>query len=221
MTVAGAIQLVVFDMAGTTVDVGNGIPLAFAETMAAAGVRVTAEQIAAVRGASKREAIRELLEAHAPARAADADRVYTDFRIRLDAAAQHFTPAPGIVDAFTTLRARGVRVALNTGFDRILTDTIVRTLRWSALVDVVVSGDDVTHGRPAPDLIRRAMALTGIEEPAHVANVGDTVLDLLAGAAAGTGINAGVWSGAHSRQRLLVTPHTHLVQFAHEIVGLV
>jgi len=41
MTVSSGAQLVVFDMAGTTVDVGDGIPIAFAETMAAAGVAVT------------------------------------------------------------------------------------------------------------------------------------------------------------------------------------
>ncbi len=52
MTVSSGTQLVVFDMAGTTVEVGDGIAIAFAETMASAGVPVTADQIAGVRGAS-------------------------------------------------------------------------------------------------------------------------------------------------------------------------
>ena len=160
MAVSGGIDLVVFDMAGTTVDVGDGIPIAFAETMATAGVAVTADQIAGVRGASKREAIHNLLRALAPARLSEADQIYDTFRAKLDDAAREFKPAPGIEPAMETLRARGIRVALNTGFDRDLTDTIIRALSWSTLADVVVTGDDVERGRPAPDLIRRAMALT-------------------------------------------------------------
>ncbi|HEX5214816.1 MAG TPA: HAD hydrolase-like protein [Vicinamibacterales bacterium] len=221
MTVSGGIALVVFDMAGTTVEVGDGIPIAFAETMAAAGVSVTAEQIAGVRGASKREAIRDLLRTHVPERLSEAERIYETFRVKLDEAAREFKPAPGIENAFETLRARGFRIALNTGFDRDLTDTIVHALSWSTLADVVVTGDDVERGRPAPDLIRRAMALTGIDDPKRVASVGDTSLDLQAGANAGAGLNIGVWSGAHSKARLLLAPHTHLVEFAHEVVGIV
>jgi len=221
MTVSDGIALVVFDMAGTTVDVGDGIPIAFAETMAAAGVSVNAAQIAGVRGASKREAIHDLLRALAPARLSEAERIYETFRVKLDDAAREFKPAPGVENAFETLRARDFRVALNTGFDRDLTETIIRTLRWSSLVDVVVTGDDVERGRPAPDLIRRAMALTGADDPARVANVGDTSLDLQAGDSAGVGFNIGVWSGAHPKARLLLAPHTHLVEFAHEVVGIV
>ena len=118
-------------------------------------------------------------------------------------------------------RAFLIGIALNTGFDRDLTETIIRALRWSTLADVVVTGDDVERGRPAPDLIRRAMVLSGVDDPARVANVGDTSLDLQAGDNAGVGLNIGVWSGAHPKARLLLAPHTHLVEFAHEVVGIV
>ncbi len=42
-------------------------------------------------------------------------------------------------------------------------------------------GDDVPNGRPAPDMILLAMKLTGVDDPAQVANVGDTTLDLESG----------------------------------------
>ena len=45
-------------------------------------------------------------------------------------------------------------------------------------IDAVVCGDDLTSGRPAPDLIVLAMKLTAVEDAGRVANVGDTVLDL-------------------------------------------
>ena len=75
-----------------------------------------------------------------------------------------------------------------------------------------IGGDDVAHGRPAPDLIRRAMADTGVPDAARVATVGDTTLDLEAGAAAAVGWNIGVLSGAHGRDALARSPHTHIVR---------
>ena len=101
-------------------------------------------------------------------------------------------------------------MALNTGFDRALTTHLLDALGWREIADVVVCGDEVAAGRPAPDLIQRAMAATGVDAPDRVANVGDTALDLRAGAAAGVRWNIGVWSGAHDRATLEAAPHTHL-----------
>ena len=60
-------------------------------------------------------------------------------------------------------------------------------------------------------MILLAMRLTGVEDPALVANVGDTTLDLEAAANAGVGWNIGVLSGAHTREALERAPHTHIV----------
>ena len=48
----------IFDMAGTTVEDRGQVPAAFAATLAANGITVTADEITRVRGASKRQAIR-------------------------------------------------------------------------------------------------------------------------------------------------------------------
>jgi phosphoglycolate phosphatase-like HAD superfamily hydrolase len=79
-------------------------------------------------------------------------------------------------------------------------------------VDAVVCGDDVTNGRPAPDMILLAMRLTGVENPALVANVGDTISDLESAARAGVRWNVGVLSGAHAREALERAPHTNIIQ---------
>ena len=75
-------------------------------------------------------------------------------------------------------------------------------------------------GRPAPYLIYRAMELTGTVSVATVANVGDTVLDLGAGANAGVRWNIGVWSGAHDRRALEAAPHTHLCASVADVPAL-
>jgi phosphonatase-like hydrolase len=215
-------RLVVFDLVGTTVQADDAVPRAFAAAVAAEGVTLTAAQIHAVRGATKRLALAELLP-DGPGHALRVERAYTRFQARLRAAYTPNTvhPVAGAVDVLRELRAIGVRVALNTGFDRMLTTHLLDALGWSSVADVVVCGDDVAAGRPAPDLIRRAMAATGVESAGAVANVGDTALDLHAGANAGVGWNIGVWSGAHDRTTLAAAPHTHLCASVADVPALI
>jgi phosphonatase-like hydrolase len=204
--------LVVFDLAGTTVEDAGQVPAAFVAALAAHGVPVTAEQLAAVRGASKRQALLQLLP-DGPGRGQLAEEAYASFRRELAARfAAGVRPVPGAEATFRTLKARGVRIAFNTGFDRDTTALLLSSLGWSSgVADAVVCGDDVPRGRPAPDLILRAMALTATSTPDVVASVGDTTLDLEAGHAAGVRWNVGVLSGAHGRERLERAPHTHIL----------
>lgn len=207
--------LVAFDLAGTTVEDAGQVPAAFVATLAEYGVAVGAETLAGVRGASKREAIARLVPR-------SADAAYASFRRQLAAryAEQAAAAVPGADEVFRWLRARGVRIALNTGFDRVTTELLLAALRWERVADAVVCGDEVAHGRPAPDLILRAMELTATADPSTVANVGDTTLDLDAGRSAGVRWNIGVLSGAHDRGRLQAAPHTHLLKSVRELTSL-
>lgn len=203
--------LVVFDLVGTTVRADDAVPRAFLAALASEGVALDAAALVEVRGATKRLALDRLLPPGLD-HAAAVERAYSAFTRALHEAYRPDTVAPvdGAVAVVHGLRQAGIRVALNTGFDRALALHLLGVLGWSTLADTVVCGDEVAAGRPAPDLIRTAMARTGVTDAARVANVGDTTLDLGAGAAAGVGWNIGVWSGAHDRARLLTAPHTHL-----------
>lgn len=198
-------------MAGTTIADRGEVPVAFASTLAAEGIVLTDEQISRVRGASKRYAIRELLP---PDRAQDSERIYAHFRRSL---AQIYSDSgvkelPGAGETIRDLRSQGVKVALTTGFDHDIATLLLRSLGWGPdLIDVLVSGDQVPRGRPAPDLIFVAMKLAMVEDLTKVANVGDTVLDLESAARAGVKWNIGVLSGAHARAALERAPHTHIV----------
>ena len=217
------VELVVMDMAGTTVHDGGEVPAAFRSALAAHGIHLQDPEIAEVRGASKREVIARLLARHRPdADSADADAVYAGF---VDALAERYrTGARAVEGAEETirwLRARGVHVALNTGFDRATTRLLLDALGWAqGVVEAVVCGDDVPRGRPAPYLLFRAMEAVGAASVHRVMNVGDTELDLRAGANAGVAWNVGVTSGAHPRERLQRAPHTHLVESVAALPGL-
>lgn len=207
------LELVICDMAGTTVEDRGEVPFAFTAALADYGIAVTPEQIKNVRGASKRQALRHFLP-DGPEQARLADEAYASFQHHL---AQRYTSdgvraIPGAAEMFRSLRARGVRVALNTGFDRETTALLLEALGWrDGVVDAVICGDDVARGRPAPYLIFRAMEATGASSVHRVANVGDTTLDLYAGHNAGVRWNIGVLSGAHDRPALENAPHTHLL----------
>lgn len=209
------IALVVFDMAGTTIEDSGQVPEAFTTVLRRHGIEISDDALRAVRGASKRDAIRHFVSRHhATGVEALTDKVFNDFR---DCLAQLFNaggvkPIAGAAAIFTWLRGRGIKIALTTGFDRLTTDLIIDAVGWrSGIADAVVCGDDVALGRPAPFLIFRAMEQTGITSVHQVMCVGDTVLDLQAGHNAGVRYVVGVLSGAHRKEQLEREPHTHLV----------
>ncbi|MEO8500674.1 MAG: phosphonatase-like hydrolase [Vicinamibacteria bacterium] len=214
--------LVVFDLAGTTVRDDGQVPASFTAALAEHGIDVTPEQIARVRGSSKRDAIRGFVP-EGPSHARRVEEAYASFQAGLRERYESGGVAAidGAEQTFAWLRAREVRIALNTGFDRTITGLLLAALGWSSgVADAVVCGDDVAQGRPAPDLIFRAMELCGVADAGRVANIGDTVLDLQAGHRASVRFNVGVLSGAHARAALEATPHTHILRDVGELPAL-
>ena len=199
-------------MAGTTVVDDGQVPQAFVAALAEHGIAVGDSDIRNVRGASKRQAILDLLP-QGPGREEKAARALAAFRQHLARLYQGTVrEIPGASGTFGWLRSRGVRVALNTGFDRETAQMLLEALGWhEGIADAVVCGDDVERGRPAPDMILRCMDLAKVAGAGSVANVGDTVLDLQAGHNAKVGWNIGVLTGAHERSLMAAQPHTHLL----------
>lgn len=213
---APALDLVVFDITGTIITNTEAVAGAFTAALQANGFEIHAEELQAWRGASKRAAIRSLIERHSAATPSEdqIEKVYADFHegVSQRFEAEGLRRIAGVETTLAWLRARGIRLALNTGFDRDIADLILRTLKWDqGTVDAVVCGDEVAQGRPAPFMIFRAMEKTGIVNVRRVAVAGDTTLDLEAGWNAGLGQIIGVLSGAHDLDRLSKAPHTSIV----------
>jgi phosphonatase-like hydrolase len=216
------LKLVVFDLAGTTVQDNGEVPASFLSALNQHGVHASEEQLGNVRGSSKRQAIFDLVP-ESNDRVSRANTIYNSFREELSARYRNdgVKPIEGAEYVFTKLREAGVRVVLNTGFDRDITSLLLAQLTWNkGVVDAIFCGDDVVNGRPAPDLIFAAMKAVEVVEPECVANVGDTVLDLLAAQNAGVKWNIGVLSGAHSFAKLQQAPHTHLISSVSELPQL-
>ncbi len=218
-------DLVVCDLAGTTVYDRGEVPAAFADALREAAVPFDAAEITTWRGASKREVIARLLGrdgAPEPTVAERLPQVYGRFHALLADRLARAGPLslPGVREAFERLRAAGIRIALTTGFDRLLVEQLLAAVDWAPMLDTWVSGDDVTSGRPAPDMILLAMRRCGVADADGVAVIGDTRLDLEAAWNAGARWRVGVLSGAHDRATLATAPYTHLLDSVRDLPSL-
>jgi phosphonatase-like hydrolase len=210
--------LVVFDIAGTTVEDRGSVNRCFREALASAGLEADPRAIDAVMGLAKPEAIRILIEQSGRSEEFEAkiDAIHADFVARMIAFYQHdraVRSVSGIERVFERLRDRGALIALDTGFSREITDVILGRLGWNGPTPIAatVTSDEVPRGRPHPDMIRHLMARTGVSDPSDVAKVGDAPADLHEGTNAGCGWVVGVTWGTHTREQLEGLPHTHLV----------
>ena len=213
-----AIDLVVFDIVGTTVEDNGQVQNAFVDVLEACDITVSPAEIAPWRGAPKRDALsfflQKVLNYDDVGFEARLNGLHADFRARLEEQYRsgRTKVIPGAESTFLWLRDRSIKIALTTGFYRQLADTILSALGWSTdMIDASVSSDEVAKGRPAPQLIFRAMERTDVNAARRVAKIGDTVLDLKAGMNAGASGVIGVLSGSHGLDTLGPTAHTHII----------
>ena len=203
-------QLVVFDVAGTTVFDGDIVIDAVDDALKARGVRVERDAIRALMGVPKPVAIQTLLRQHGD-RGDDAGTLAHDVHaVFLERVIERYRQASGVREidgaaaVFAALHDHGIKVALDTGFSRPILDVLLDRLGWTTpdVIDCSVTSDEVARGRPAPDLIRRAMQLTRVADARVVVKVGDTPADIESGQAAACGYVVGVSYGTHSRAEL-------------------
>jgi phosphonatase-like hydrolase len=204
------IRLATLDIAGTTVEEQGTVYRVLAEVVAEHGTPAADEQLRHWMGADKRAALAALTGDPGAT-----EELHTRFVERLNAAYAERPPVPipGVPEALARLRASGIQVALTTGFDHGVTDPLLEVVGWRVgeHLDAVVCAADVAAGRPHPDMILRAMTLTGIDDPSQILAAGDTALDVRAGHAAGAAMVVAVLSGAQSRSELERDRPTHIL----------
>jgi len=221
------IELVVFDMAGTTVAEGGAVYQCLRDTLAANGLEIPTNTLQDVKGMDKYEALRILIERSAMREQLlpGLDAIHEDFVERMiEFYRTHpaIGEAPGASETFRRLRRAGIKVALNTGFSRDIAQTLIDRLEWERdeLIDASVTSDEVERGRPHPDMIQRLMLKLGVRDPRRIAKVGDTPVDLLEGKNAGCGLAIGVTQGSCAREQLERFPHDYLIDSMAELPKL-
>ncbi|MEN2736180.1 phosphonatase-like hydrolase [Microbacterium sp. X-17] len=200
------LELVVLDLAGTTVVDDGLVEQAFLRAVDAAGLAVTDDEQRRARrfahdtmGQPKIAVFRALADDEDQAEHANAvfESAYAEL-----AADQGLRPVPGAEDLIRRLRSLGVAVVLTTGFSRATQDTVLDALGWRDLADLTLSASDARRGRPYPDLPLTALLRTGASSVEGMVVVGDTASDIASGLAAGAGLVVGVLTGAHDERTL-------------------
>lgn len=217
--------LVIFDMAGTTVNDRDEVYRVLREATEREGARYSDTQFQEWMGTEKKWAIRNLLEIGGVDVTEElVEKAWDWFRaeLRRTYTAQPPVPLDGVEQALATLRAQGIKVGLTTGFSREIADIILEAMGWGEGInlDISVTADQVAHGRPEPDMIRRVMELTGITDTSEVISVGDTAADIRSAQAAGV-TSVGVLTGHLTREAFTELDADHILTSAAEITGVI
>jgi len=105
---------------------------------------------------------------------------------------EHTTIFPGVVEILNYLKEGGFKTAVVTNTHRKLTLKILEKFNLINYFDAVFGGDDVSEGKPAPEIVLKACEELGVL-PKDAVMVGDTDSDMKAGRIAGCfTIGAGV-----------------------------
>ncbi len=224
-----AIKLVVFDMAGTTVEDRDNVHEALIDAFQKNGLEIDREDANSVMGIPKPVAISTVLEKKFGVTEGLNEKVnqihqsFVEEMIHFYKTDADVKPTLNAEATFSALRQRGILVGIDTGFSRDIADAIFDRFKWreNKLVDLTVTSDEVERGRPYPDMIFKAMEISGVTEANEVAKVGDTIFDLKEGTSAGCKYVIGVTTGAYTREELEPEAHTHLVDDLLQIVDIV
>jgi phosphonatase-like hydrolase len=219
-------KLVIFDLAGTTVKDNRDVERTLDETLNGFGVYASEEDVNAVMGIPKPVAIHQLLSKYSEPptqeRVAEIHEVFIQNMIGFYQNDSSIAEHDGVSDVFAVLKKNGIKVGIDTGFNRPIADALLSRLGWKekGLIDYTVTSDEVERGRPFPDLIHSIMMLAGVYDPDSVVKVGDTVADLQEGSAAACGLIVGVTFGAGRRDLLQREEHTHLIDSIPELLDV-
>lgn len=107
-------------------------------------------------------------------------------------------PFEGVVEMFAILRAKGIKIALNTGFNRATLNVMIEQFGWGSFIDASVTPQEAGAGRPSPAMLRQVSNQLGVSDPELFAVLGDTATDIETAKAFGAGLAIGVLSGAHT-----------------------
>ena len=96
----------------------------------------------------------------------------------------HIKPVAGVIELIKMAKAAGVKCAIGSSGCRENVQMIVDGLGIADLLDASISGSDVTHGKPHPEIFLKASEALGLK-PEECIVVEDAINGVKAGVAAG------------------------------------
>jgi phosphonoacetaldehyde hydrolase len=199
---SGAIEAVLLDWAGTTMDFGCMAPaVVFVEVFKRKKVPITIEEARAPMGAHKRVHIQRISELDSvrerwrqthgrPPNDDDVSAMFAEFvPLQVACLSEYSTLIPGTLEAVAELRRRGIKIGSTTGY---LTEMMLVNQRDAKRQgyepDATVCAADVPAGRPYPYMCLQNVIKLGVSTVQACVKIDDTVPGVE------EGLNAGMWT---------------------------
>jgi phosphonatase-like hydrolase len=204
------IKMVVFDMAGTTVNENNVVYKTLQRAINEEGFSFTLGQVLDQgAGMEKLQAIKSVLRVFGNIENdLLSEKIFHNFKSQLEIAYDtiEILPQNNAVEVFKVLKEKGIYVVLNTGYNSQTANSLIKKLGWNKgeHYDGLITASDVKQNRPHPDMILLAMDLFKISDPIDVVKVGDSTIDIEEGKNAGCKYNIGITTGAHTKAQLVM-----------------
>ena len=209
------IELLVLDIAGTTIDEDNVVYKTLTTAVNEHGYEVSLDRVLSTcAGMEKLEAITSLLK-EINGNEEDANLIFENFSEKLRKAYQELDVKPiiGTEVFLLKMKAQGKKIVLNTGYTSEIAQQLLDKLKWKEDMhfDALITADDVSESRPSPEMIHLAMKKFNITEADKVLKAGDSVIDIEEGKNAGCGLTIAVLSGAQNRLELEKANPDHIL----------
>ncbi|MFV0249285.1 MAG: HAD hydrolase-like protein [Tenacibaculum sp.] len=216
------IKMVVFDLAGTTLNEQNVVYKTLCKAIVNHGIDTNLQLVLKLgAGKEKHQAIKDIVQFSAPDKIRESHLIFKNFKAMLNKAYQKLEvlPVKGVEEVLLKLRKDQIIVVLNTGYDRRIACTLLKKIGWSEkfMYDLLITASDVEKTRPYPDMIKKAMRKFNITDPLKVLKAGDSAVDIEEGKNAKCGITVGVLSGAQSQEQLKSAKPDYIISSLSEL----
>ena len=220
------ISMVVFDMAGTTVDEDNVVYKTLQLAIHDNGHDFSLDQVMAEgAGKEKFQAIRSVLKGADIEDDLLSETIYKHFKILLQEAYRYLDvkAQPNALELFRKLKQQNIFVILNTGYNTETANSLIEKLGWEKgeQYDSLITASNVKKSRPEPDMILLAMHKFNIQHASEVIKVGDSIIDIEEGKNAKCALSIGITTGAHSYDQLLSANPDYIISNLLELLEII
>ena len=180
-------------------------------------------------GYRKKEAVQIIIDKYIPDlrnKSGIVNNIHEDFTnqmVKFYETYEGLSPLPFAEKVFLELQNNKIKVALNTGFTKVIAAPILKRLGWdtASFINAVICSDEVPEGRPHPYMIEQLMQKLHIRYPENVAKVGDTKVDIEEGQNAGCGMVVAVTTGAYTKEQLAKYQPDHIIDSLERLPPLI
>jgi len=219
--------MVVFDMAGTTVNENNVVYKTLQKAINEKGFDFSLNQVLQEgAGKEKLQAIKSVLSVYGDINdEVLANSIFQNFIKLLESAydTMEILQQDNTAEVFAELKKNGILVVLNTGYNSQTANSLINKLGWvkGEHFNGLVTASDVKNNRPQPDMILLAMNQFDITDAQQVIKVGDSTIDIEEGRNAGCKFNIGITTGAHTKEQLVLANPDFILDNLLELLPIV